>query len=91
MSDSHSTATAAQVSPWANKVQARRKAPKTDEQLLAEAEKRMGLLRTKVIANRDRQRMELIDELYARYSVEAVAQDLSETKRLQTLRAKLGL
>jgi hypothetical protein len=68
-----------------------RKAPKTDEQLFADAEKRMGLLRTKVLANRDRQRMELVDDLYAKYSVEVVADDMSESKRLVTLRAKLGL
>jgi hypothetical protein len=86
----YSTATAAQVSPWATKAEPRRKAPKTDEQLFADPERRMGLLRTKVIANRDRQHMELVADLCAKYSVEAVAQDLSETKRLQTLRAKLS-
>ena len=91
MNDFHSTPTAAQVSPWATKAEPRRKTPKTDEQLFADAEKRMGLLRTKVIANRDRQRMELVADLYTKYSVEAVADDMSETKRLQTLRAKLGL
>ncbi|TFB53639.1 hypothetical protein [Cryobacterium tagatosivorans] len=91
MSDLHSTATAAQTGPWATRVEPRRKAPKTDEQLFADAEKRMGVLRAKVIANRDRQRMELVDDLYAKYSVEAVADDMSESKRLVTLRAKLGL
>ncbi|MDH6238199.1 hypothetical protein [Cryobacterium sp. CG_9.6] len=91
MSDFHSTANAPQTGPWATRVEPRRKAPKTDEQLFAEAEKRMGLLRTKVLANRDRQRMELVDDLYAKYSVEAVADDMSESKRLQTLRAKLCL
>jgi len=33
----------------------------------------------------------LVDDLYAKHSVELVADDMSETKRLQTLRAKLGL
>ena len=91
MNDFHSTATATQVGPWAPKVEPRRKAPKTDEQLFADAEKRMGLLRAKVIANRDRQRMELVTDLYATYGVEAVTDDMSESQRLQTLRAKLGL
>lgn len=91
MSDLHSTADAAQAGPWATRATPPRKAPKTDEQLLAEAEKRMGLLRTKVIANRDRQRMELVEDLFAKYSIEAVADDMSESKRLTTLRAKLGL
>ena len=91
MNDFHSTATATQVGPWATKVEPRRKAPKTDEQLFADAEKRMGLLRAKVIANRDRQRMELVTDLYATYGVEAVTDDMSESQRLQTLRAKLGL
>ena len=91
MIDLHSTATAAQAGPWATKLEPRRKAPKTDEQLFAEAEKRMGLRRTKVLANRARQRMELVDDLYAKFSVEVVADDMSESKRLVTLRAKLGL
>ena len=51
----------------------------------------MGLLRAKVIANRDRQRMELVTDLYAKYGVEAATDDMSETQRLLTLRAKLGL
>ncbi|TFD12887.1 hypothetical protein E3T35_06260 [Cryobacterium sp. TMT1-2-2] len=91
MNDFHSTANATQAGPWATKVEPRRKAPKSAEQLLAEAEKRMGLLRTKVIANRDRQRMELVADLYAKYGVEAVTDDMSETQRLLTLRTKLGL
>ncbi|TFC32902.1 hypothetical protein E3O55_05170 [Cryobacterium sp. MDB1-18-2] len=68
-----------------------RKAPKTDEQLLAEAEKRTGLLRKKVIANRDRQRMQLVSDLYLKYSIEAVADDMSESKRISALRDKLAL
>ncbi|TFB59932.1 hypothetical protein [Cryobacterium sp. Sr3] len=91
MNDFHSTATATQVGPWATRVEPRRKVPKTDEQLFADAEKRMGLLRAKVIANRDRQRMELVTDLYATYGVEAVTDDMSESQWLQTLRAKLGL
>lgn len=91
MNDFHSTANAAQAGPWATTVEPRRKAPKTDEQLLADAVKRTGLLRTKVIANRDRQRMELVDDLYEKYNVEAVADDMSESKRLVALRVKLGL
>ena len=91
MSDLHSTATAAQAGPWATKAKPSRKPPKTVEQLLAEAEKRIGLLRAKVITNRDKQRMELIDELYVKYGVEATADDVSETERIVELRAKLGL
>ncbi|MGO4689462.1 hypothetical protein [Glaciibacter sp. 2TAF33] len=91
MSDFHSITNPAQTGPWATKIEPKRKAPKTDEELLAEAEKRTGLLRTKVIANRDRQRLELVDELYMKYSIEAVANDMSERKRLATLRAKLSL
>lgn len=68
-----------------------RKAPRTNEELLALAEKRSGLLRAKVIANRDRQRMKLIDDLYEKYSIEAAPEDRSERLRLATLRYKLGL
>jgi uncharacterized protein YmfQ (DUF2313 family) len=70
---------------------ARRKAPKSDERLLAEAEKRTGVLHARVLANRDRQRMELVEDLYRQYSVEPVVADVSERKRLATLRARLSL
>ena len=80
----HAVVERTRATPW-------RKAPKTDEQLLAEAEKRSGLLRAKVIGNRDRQRIALVEDLYRKYSVEAVAEDRSESKRLATLRGKLGL
>jgi hypothetical protein len=91
MSDFQHTAATAHAVAEPTRATPRRKAPKTDEQLLAEAEKRSGVLRAKMIANRDRQRMELVDDLYAKYSVEAVAEDRSERKRLATLRGKLGL
>ena len=67
------------------------RAVKTDEQLLAEAEKRIGLLRSKVLAHRDKQRLELVDDLYVKHGVEAVANDVSERQRLTSLREKLFL
>ena len=67
-----------------------RAAPKSNEQLLAEAEKRAGSLRAKVIANRGRLRMQLVDDLYKKYSVDPIANDMSESRRLEVLRAKLG-
>ena len=91
MTDNYSTDDPTQPGPWAKRIESKRKAPKTVEQLLAEAEKRIGLLRMKVIANRDKQRMELIDELYVKYGVEATAGDMSENERIVELRAKLGL
>ena len=91
MTDNYSIDDPTQPGPWAPKAKPSRKPPKTVEQLLAEAEKRIGLLRAKVITNRDKQRMELIDELYVKYGVEATADDVSETERIVELRAKLGL
>ena len=69
----------------------KRSAPKTVEQLLAEAEKRMGVLRAKVLANRDRQRAAFIEDLYKKLDVAPIAEDSSESKRLASLRSKLGL
>jgi hypothetical protein len=91
MSDFRNSDTIAHTVAERARIAPRRKAPKSAEQLLAEAEKRTGILRAKVIANRDRLRMELIDDLYAKYGVDAVHDDRSEQKRLATLRAKLGL
>ena len=91
MNDFRNIEVATQASPPTTTVKPPRKPPKTVEQLLAAAEKRMGLLRTKVIANRDRQRMVLVDDLYVKFNVEAVADDMGESKRLVTLRAKLDL
>jgi len=68
-----------------------RKASKTAEQLLAEAEKRMGVLRAKVLANRDRQRAAFLEDLYRKYDVGPIADDSSETRRLASLRSMLGL
>jgi hypothetical protein len=91
MSDIHTTADETPITPWTTQVAPRRKTPKSDDQLLAETEKRMGLLRKKVLANRDKQRLELVDDLYVKHGVEAVANDVSERQRLMSLREKLGL
>ena len=91
MNDFHSTATATQVGPWATRVEPRRKVPKTDEQLFADAEKRMGLLRAKVIANRDRQRMELVTDLYATYGVEDGRLLGQQNRRNHVVQVRFGL
>jgi len=51
----------------------------------------MGVLRAKVLANRDRQRAAFIEDLYKKYDVGPVVDDASESKRLASLRIKLGL
>ncbi|TFD56982.1 hypothetical protein E3T43_08645 [Cryobacterium sp. Hh7] len=91
MNDFPNSEVATRAIPWTTTAKPSRKPPKTVEQLLAAAEKRTGMLRTKVIANRDKQRMELIDELYVKYGVEATTGDVSESERIVELRAKLGL
>jgi len=69
----------------------KRKAPLTDEQRLVAAQKSVESLRAKVVANRDRMRRELIEDLYRKYSISEVTGDPSEHQRLASLRAKLGL
>ena len=91
MTNFYDNANPAQTDSRTVPVQPSRKPPKTAEQLLASAEKRIGLLRTKVLANRDRQRLELIDELYLKLGVKATPGDVSESKRIKELRAKLDL
>jgi hypothetical protein len=91
MSNIHTSADETPITPWTTQVAPRRKTPKSDDQLLADTEKRIGLLRKKVLATRDKQRLELVDDLYVKYGVKAVANDMSERKRLTSLREKLGL
>ena len=91
MSDFHAATEAAQRSDERTQQRPSRKPPKPAEQLLAEAEKRMGVLRAKVLANRDRQRAAFIEDLYKKYDVGPVVDDASESKRLASLRIKLGL
>lgn len=68
-----------------------RKAPLTDEQRLVAAQKSVESLHTKVLANRDRMRRELVDDLYRKHSIGEIAGDPSEHQRLTSLRKKLGL
>jgi len=51
----------------------------------------MGVLRAKVIANRDRQRAALIEDLFRKHDVGPIVDDASERRRLASLRIKLGL
>ena len=66
-----------------------RKPPLTPEQRLAKAIADVETLQVKVIARRDEQRHELIEDLYQRFEIDEFESDLSETKRLAALSAKL--
>lgn len=68
-----------------------RKAPLTDEQRLVAAQKSVESLQAKVVANRDRMRRELVEDLYRKHSISEFTGDPSEHQRLASLRAKLGL
>ena len=91
MSDTFTAPSASPPNSGLKTAQRSRQAPKSDEQLLADAVARTGRLRAKVIANRDRQRMELVEDLYEKHGVGPVEADMSESKRLAALRLKLGL
>lgn len=69
----------------------KRKAPLTDEQRLVAAQKSVESLQARVVANRDRMRRELVEDLYRKHLISEVTGDPSEHQRLASLRAKLGL
>lgn len=63
----------------------------SDEERLAKALADVESLQAKVVAKRDERRQQLIEDLYERYSIEAAADDPGEARRIEQLRAKLGL
>lgn len=64
---------------------------KSDDERLAEALASVETLQAKVVAVRDEKRLALIEELYAKHSIQHMAGDASEAKRLAKLRQQLGL
>lgn len=81
--------TAAPLEPVAPKPTRRRQ--KSSEELLFEAQARAEALLAKVLEHRDRQRMQLVQELYEHHDIAGTKTDMSESERIARLRTKLGL
>lgn len=64
---------------------------KTDEELLAEAERRASSLRERIEAARDKRRLALVEDLYALHGVDPQPGDLGEANRISLLRSRLGI
>lgn len=64
---------------------------KSDDERLADALASVETLQAKVVAVRDEKRLALIEELYTKHSIQPMAGDASEAKRLAKLRQQLGL
>ena len=64
---------------------------KTDEELLANAERRASSLRERIEAARDKRRLALVEDLYALHGVDPQPGDLGEVNRISLLRSRLGI
>ncbi|MEU3331320.1 hypothetical protein ACF046_03085 [Glutamicibacter creatinolyticus] len=69
----------------------RSRRPKSDEELLAESERRVRSLKAKITGARDKRRSELVEDLYARYGIDQQPGDLGEAKRISLLRGRVDL
>lgn len=68
----------------------KRRRPKTEKELYAEAAERAESLKEKLLARRAKNRERFIEDLYRMFGVEAVDSDLDEADRLSELRSRLG-
>ena len=64
---------------------------KSDLERLEAAERRAKQLRAKLARKRDKDRVTLVADLYAKHDIKAVRGDLDESQRLAQLKAALGL
>lgn len=71
-------------------VSAKRRRPKTEKELYAEATERAKSLREKLLARRSKNRDQFIEDLYRQLEVETIDGDLDESDRLTALRSTLG-
>lgn len=74
----------------ASPVSAKRRRPKTEKELYAEATERAKSLREKLLARRSKNRDQFIEDLYRQLRVETIDGDLDESDRLNMLRQRLG-
>lgn len=65
--------------------------PKSDEELLAESERRVQSLKAKITGARDKRRTDLVEDLYARFGIGQQPGDLGEAKRISLLRRRLDI
>ena len=71
-------------------VSAKRRRPKTEKELYAEATERAKSLKEKLLARRSKNRDQFIEDLYRKFRIEAIDGDLDDADRLSELRSLLG-
>ena len=74
----------------ASTVSAKRRRPKTDKELYAEAAERAKSLKEKLLEQRSKNRDRFIEDLYRQFAIEAINCDLDDAERLSKLRATLS-
>lgn len=84
------TETAPSAPVGARPAPTKRRRPKTEKELYAEAAERAESLKQKLLARRGKNRDRFIEDLYRMFGVEAVDSDLDEADRLNELRSCLG-
>lgn len=80
-----------QQSPALASQPSRPRRPKSDEELLAESERRVQSLKAKITGARDKRRADLVEDLYARYGIGQQPGDLGEAQRISLLRSRLDI
>ncbi|WP_417219574.1 hypothetical protein [Arthrobacter sp.] len=80
----------ADAAPGASAPRTKRRRPKTEKELYAEAAERAKSLKEKLLARRAKNRDHLIEDLYGVFEVEAIDGDLDEADRLIALRSMLN-
>ena len=78
----------APLSTWSQPTKRRR--PKTEKELYAEATERANSLKEKLLARRAKNRDRLIEDLYRELGIEAIDGDLDDAERLSELRSQLS-
>ncbi|PYI69746.1 hypothetical protein CVV68_01155 [Arthrobacter livingstonensis] len=82
---------AAQNAPLSTMPQpTKRRRPKTEKELYADAEARAKSLKDKLLSRRAKNRDRLVEDLYREFAVEVIDGDLDEADRLSELRSLLG-
>lgn len=80
-----------QQSPYPARQPSRPRRPKSDEDRLAESERRVQSLKAKITGARDKRRADLVEDLYARYGIGQQPGDLGEAQRISLLRRRLDI
>ena len=80
-----------QQSPYPPRQPSSPRRPKSDEDRLAESERRVQSLKAKITGARDKRRADLVEDLYARYGIGQQPGDLGEAQRISRLRRRLDI